>query len=262
MIIGFDRKIRVGWLDATARLAAAGLSAANVRERLDDVLDGEVAGESPYSARGKTKTVLLRIWVTVPEATVPLRDEALELVGRDGTPDLRPLHWGMCLATYPFFRDVATIAGRLLALQGTVALSMVSTRITERYGVRSSVLRASQRVVRSMVDWDVLDETKRRGVFCAGPTIEVPGTVLSRSRVAGWLIEAALLASGRQSMRLESLVRHPMLFPFQSSATARDAMGRQRLELYRESASEDVVGLKHRAGSPRHDDLLGQQHSQ
>ena len=81
MIIGFDRKIRVGWLDATARLAAAGLSAANVRERLDDVLDGEVAGESPYSARGKTKTVLLHIWVTVPEATAPLRDEALELVG-------------------------------------------------------------------------------------------------------------------------------------------------------------------------------------
>lgn len=261
MIIGFDRKIRVGWLDATARLAAAGLSAANVRERLDDVLDGEVAGESPYSARGKTKTVLLHIWVTVPEATAPLRDEALELVRRGGTPDLRPLHWGMCLATYPFFRDVAAIAGRLLALQGTVALSMVSTRITERYGARSSVLRASQRVVRSMVDWGALDETERRGVFRAGTNMEVAGAV-SYSWVAGWLIEAALLASGRQSMRLESLVRHPMLFPFQSNATARDAMGRQRLELYRESASEDVVGLKHRAGLPRHDDLLGQQHSQ
>lgn len=246
MIIGFDRKIRVGWLDATARLAAAGLSAANVRERLDDVLGGEVAGESPYSARGKTKTVLLRIWVTVPEATVPLRDEALELVGRGGMSDLRPLHWGMCLATYPFFRDLAAIAGRLLALQGTVALSMVSTRITERYGARSSVLRASQRVVRSMVDWGVLDETKRRGVFRAGPNIEVPGTMSSRSRVAGWLIEAALLASGRQSMRLESLVRHPMLFPFRRPATAQVTMSRTRLDLFREGGGEDLVGLRYR----------------
>lgn len=245
MIIGFDRKIRVGWLDATVRLAAAGLSAANVRERLDDVLDGEVAGESPYSARGKTKTVLLRIWVTVPEATAPLRDEALELVGRGGPPDLRPLHWGMCLATYPFFRDLAAITGRLLALQGTVALSMVSTRITERYGARSSVLRASQRVVRSMVDWGVLDETKQRGVFRAGPNIEVAGAAASRSWVAGWLIEAALLASGRQSMRLGSLVRHPMLFPFRSRATAQDAMPRVRLDLFREGAGQDVVGLRY-----------------
>ena len=42
----------------------------------------------------------------------------------------------------------------------------------------------------------------------------------------GWLIEAGLTASycptsGRQSMRLGSLVRHPMLFPFRNFATAR-----------------------------------------
>ena len=245
MIIGFDRKIRVGWLDATVRLAAAGLTAADVRDRLDDVLDGEVSGEGPHSARGKTKTVLLRIWVTVPEAAAPLRDEALDLVGRGYTPDLRPLHWGMCLATYPFFRDVAATTGRLLALQGTVALSMVDRRIAERYGARTTVLRATQRVVRSMVEWGALDETDKRGVFRAGRSIEVAGAVPSRSRVAGWLIEAALLASGRQSMRLESLVRHPMLFPFRCPATAQDAMPRVRLDLFREGAGQDVVGLRY-----------------
>ena len=85
MIIGFDRKIQASWLDATARLAAAGLSAADVRERLDDVLDGQVSGEGPHSARGKTKTVLLHIWVTVPRPVVPLRDEALAMVARADT---------------------------------------------------------------------------------------------------------------------------------------------------------------------------------
>ena len=247
MIIGFDRKIRESWLDTTARLAAAGLSAADVRERLDDVLDGQVSGEGPHSARGKTKTVLLHIWVTVPRPVVPLRDEALAIVTRADTSDLRALHWGMCLTTYPFFRDVAAIIGRLLSLQGSVALDMVSRRIVERHGARSTVLRASQRVVRSMVDWGALSETRRPGVFRGGRPIEVhTGGGRHDEWAGGWLLEAALLGSGRQSMRLGSLARHPMLFPFQSGVTARDAMARKRLELFCEGAGEEVVGLRYR----------------
>ena len=247
MIIGFDRKIRASWLDATARLAAAGLSAADVREQLDGVLGGQVSGEGPHSARGKTKTVLLHIWVTVPLPVAPLRDEALAMVARADTADLRALHWGMCLTTYPFFRDLAAITGRLLSLQGSVALDMVTRRIVERHGSRSTVLRASQRVVRSMVEWGALSEARQPGVFCCGRPVEVRSCGGRNDDWAGgWLLEAALLASGRRSMRLESLVRHPMLFPFQSGATARDAMARKRLELFREGAGEEVVGLRYR----------------
>ena len=36
-----------------------------------------------------------------------------------------------------------------------------------------------------------------------------------------------------------------MLFPFRNVAAARDAMVRPRLELFREGAGEEVVGLKH-----------------
>lgn len=50
----------------------------------------------------------------------------LTLVGDDALPDLRPLHWGMCLTTHPFFRDVAAVSGRLLSLQGSVALAMIT----------------------------------------------------------------------------------------------------------------------------------------
>ena len=244
MIVGFDRKIRASWLDATARLTAQGLSVPVMRDRLNDLLDGQVSGDGPHSARGKTRTVLLRIWVTVPSRVVPLRDEAVAAVANGGIPDLRPLHWGMCLATYPFFRDVASTTGRLLLLQRSVTLAAVNRRVTERYGARSTVLRASQRVVRSMVDWGALSETGRRGVFRSGPRIDVRGDTANGPAVAGWLIEAALLASGCDSMRLGSLSRHPMLFPFATGTTARDAMARTRLELFREGAGEDVVGWR------------------
>ena len=244
MTVGFDRKIRASWLDVTARLAAAGLSPSTIRDELDEVLADEVSGEGPHSARGKTMTVLLHVWTAVPNGVVPLRDEALGVVGSGDTPDLRPLHWGMCLATYPFFRDAAAITGRLLSLQGSVALAMVSRRMAERYGARSTVLRASQRVVRSMVEWGALCETGHRGVFRCGPSIGVLDAASRNDWLAGWLLEAVLLASGRPSMRVESLARHPMLFPFRTGATARDATARQRLDLFREGAGEDVVAWK------------------
>ena len=258
MIVGFDRKIRSEWLDETARLAAQGLALSDIRQRLEAALAGQVAGEGPHSARGKTRTVLLRIWVTVPDGAEPLRDEGLAVVANGMPLDLRPLHWGMCLATHPFFRDVAAITGRLLSLQGSVALSAVTRRVTEAWGARSTVLRASQRVVRSMVDWGALRETERRGVFRAGRRFRIGHDARAASGLGGWLVEAALLASGRQSMRMLSIARHPMLFSVQWSPTPRDVMDRPRLELLREGAGEDVVGLTRGAGQPYMDGLLGQ----
>ena len=239
-IVGFDRRIRSSWLDLTAEWAAQGLSPADIRERLDGVLEGQVAGEGPHSARGKTKTVLLHVWVTVPQAAVALRDEGLELLGGGHPTDLRSLHWGMCLATYPFFRDVAAITGRLLSLQGSFTLALVTRRIAEKWGGRSTVLRASQRVVRSLVEWGVVRETDQKGAFQGGDVIPVP----NGSPTGAWLVEAAILGSGLQSMPLGSVTRHPMLFPFRMAVTARDVVGRSRLELYRQGLGEDVVVLR------------------
>ena len=59
-IIGFDRKIALSWLDATADWAAQGLAPAAIRQRLGRLLDGQVAGAG-LTARGKTMTVLLRV---------------------------------------------------------------------------------------------------------------------------------------------------------------------------------------------------------
>ena len=117
-LVGFDRKIHLSWLDATADWASQGLPAAEIRKRLDRLLDGQVAGIGSHSARGKTMTVLMHVWVLVPDTLVPLRDDGLLLLRDRGEDSRLPLHWGMCLAGYPFFRDVAATTGRLLSLQG------------------------------------------------------------------------------------------------------------------------------------------------
>ena len=158
----------------------------------------ELVNTVRHSARGKTITVLMHIWVPVPKTLASLRDDGLDLIrGTVGEGKL-PVHWGMCLATYPFFQDVATITGRLLSLQTTVDLSQLIRRVEESWGARSTIPRAVQRVVRSLVDWGALTETAHRGTFQSCQPIPLP----SKNGVGIWLIEAAILVMFRSVCKI------------------------------------------------------------
>jgi hypothetical protein len=170
-IVGFDRKIRLDWLDSTAMWTAQGCPPSEIRSRLNDLLDGTVVG---MKARANTVSVLVHVWVQVPGGLEPLRDDGLALLEPRRKRDRLPLHWGMCMATYPFFRSVASAAGRLTAVQGTASLSQITRRVTEGWGERSTVRRAVQRVVRSLVLWRVLTEEGDRGLFAPATKLRLP----------------------------------------------------------------------------------------
>ena len=146
----------------------------------------------------------------------------------------------MCVATYPFFHDVATTTGRLLSLQGTAALSQIVRRMTESWGERSTLIRAVQRVVRSFVEWGVLVETDDRGIFSPAPKI----TVADSGGVGPWLLEAGISNCNRQARPFRSLVGAASFFPLRLKLSPRDVGSSPRLELYRQGLDEDVVMLK------------------
>ena len=196
-----------------------------------------MSGSGYRGAREKTITVLMHAWATVPQDLVPLRDDGLALLaGRRGRARL-PVHWGMCLASYPFFRDVVETTGRLLNLQGTAALSQVTRRVAESWGERSTVIRATQRVVRSMVDWGVLEERGERGVFSGAVLSDVP----EGDSVGAWLVEAVASDLGLPPRPLRSFQGSAMLFPMQLDLTARDVAERPRLEVQRRGLDEVVI---------------------
>lgn len=236
-IIGFDRKILLPWLDATAGWVRQGLGPADIRPRLDELLKDEVRGEGTHSAKGKTITVLLHIWSAVPKGLEPLRDDALSLLQKYSGRQRLVLHWGMCMATYPFFRDVASTTGRLLGLQDRAALSQITSRTAEVWGQRSTVTRAAQRIVRSFVEWKVLEETAERGVFAPASRIKV-----ARAHGASaWFLEAGMSNCDRRARPFRNLVTSAAFFPFTIDVTPKDLERNSRIEIYRQGIDEDLV---------------------
>jgi hypothetical protein len=233
-IVGFDRKIRLDWLDSTAMWTAQGCPPSEIRSRLNDLLDGTVVG---MKARANTVSVLVHVWVQVPGGLEPLRDDGLALLEPRRKRDRLPLHWGMCMATYPFFRSVASAAGRLTAVQGTASLSQITRRVTEGWGERSTVRRAVQRVVRSLVLWRVLTEEGDRGLFAPATKLRLPNS----DPVGAWLLEAALAGFGGSPRPLDALRNDAALFPFSLDVTASQLAARPGMEIHRQGLDEELV---------------------
>ena len=209
--IGFSQRIRLEWLEYTANLVLAGSSrediVAALTERLRETLS--VGNDPQRGSRNKAISILMKIWVTVPRELRILRDEGLELLQRSDTSDKMVVHWCMCMAVYPFYGTVAEAAGRLLSLQGSVCAAQVQRRLREQLGERETVARAARRILRTFIDWNMLLETGKKGIYHGAEKRDVGGSLLPV-----WVIRAVLVAKGGKPRPVSALLNGPHLFPF------------------------------------------------
>jgi len=208
-VIGFDREIRLEWLDAVAARVAAGDSPQETRAWLDDYLHDVVGGEGRSGNRGKTITVLCRIWSNVPGPSRSLRDRALATLESVTSQERVAVHWALATSVYPFFGDVVSVVGRLLALQGDVERHAVLKRLTDSWGDRPAVSRAGRAIWSSLIHWGVMQETNRRGRYR-----QLERKHLVSTKVTRLLIEAIVQSTGRQSISLSAMSSWSGLFPF------------------------------------------------
>ena len=240
--VGFSQRIRLEWLEYTANLVLAGNPrqevAAALHDRLKDTLS--VGSHVERGTRHKAISILMRVWVDPPPELHPLRNAGLVLLRSPEPSDRMLIHWGMCMAAYPFFGTVAAATGRVLQLQGNVGAAQVQQRLRERFGQRETVARAARRILRLFVDWDVLMETDRRGVYRIAEQRPIDNT-----SVAVWVAPAVLASRGNQSQPPTVLLRGPHLFPFEVAVpTLRELQGCSALEVTRHGLGQDVfVGL-------------------
>ena len=146
----------------------------------------------------------------------------------------------MVMAVYPFWSGVAVQVGRLLRLQGSAAAAHVQRRVREQYGERETVSRAARRVLRSYLDWGVLQETGTKGIYTAGTTLAVED-----SRMIAWLAEASLHARANGSAPLKDLLDSPSLFPFRLKPTHAESLmaASSRLDILCHGLDDDLVIL-------------------
>ncbi len=240
--IGIDRIISLNWLEKTSQLILAGNDKDSICEIFDELLKDKLSGGKPggRGSREKTITILLKTWLTVPFDLKALRDNGLKLLRILSQKERIIVHWGMIQASYPFWSAVAAHTGRILNLQKTVAALHVQRRIREDYGERETVSRATQRVLRSFLDWGVLKETGDKGIYGQGNQYQVEDP-----RLITWLVEASLHARLNGSAAIKDLLASPSIFPFRLAHISAEHVASlsSRLNILRHGLDDDLLML-------------------
>jgi hypothetical protein len=236
--IGFDRRIDLAWLDAAALCASSGATGDELRCFLWDQLAGHVSGEKRNSARGKTVTVLNHIWGSGPSLQERLRNRALRGFETRMPEERLAIHWAMMIGSYPIFADTSSAIGRLLALQGKFSLAQLTRRLVADWGERSTLQRACQRIVRSMVQWGVLRDSVQIGVYEASAK-----RIGITSEVGMLVMEALLMDAEASTVALDQLVTHPAIFPFKLAVSSSHLRAAPQFRVHRMGLNLDVLEL-------------------
>src|SRR3954454_11134601 len=204
-VIGIDRKIKRAWLDVLLDHLAQTTDPEEVRRFVDERLAEELPGAA---SRAKSVGISLKIWSGIPANRVPLRDRAVALLPRISGQERVWLHWGMTSLAYPFFRDTAEVVGRLLTLQDDFTTAQVQERLLKKWGDRVTTQEAAQKLLNTLVDWEVLRPAKTKGKFLLVARMSTRCTALQL-----WLLECLLAASTAEEVEAQQLLRLPEMFP-------------------------------------------------
>ena len=240
--IGFSQRVRLQWFEQTTNLILAGNDKNAINEALQVTLCEKISVGS-RSARGNREriiTILMKTWLNVPFELKPLRNEGLALLQHLADRNRIAIHWSMISAVYPFWGSVAAHTGRLLRLQGTVGATHVQRRIKEDYGERENASRAARRVLRSFIDWCVLNDTPERGIYDQGCKYSI-----DEPRLIAWMVEASLHARVNGAAPIRDLLESPNNFPFRLPHVSAEQLASQspRLDVFRHGLDDELVML-------------------
>jgi hypothetical protein len=233
--IGFNRNIKLDWLDATAAFGAEGMDQTAVRERLTPIIRQDIG--SPTNIR-KTIDILLNIWLKSEADHPALQQAALRYFRTTSTPaDRLWLHYGLTLLAYPFFRQGVTAVGQLARYEATITTTAVREKLFAALGQLGSIEDAASRIIYSLRDWGILQDGAQRNSYLP----QYRSFTTADPEIEKWLLAVALQAHPAEQLPFADLLHLPALFPFRFTVTVSDLRQSADFDVQRLGVSMDMV---------------------
>lgn len=233
--IGFNRNIKLEWLNAVAAFCAETDDPEEIRARLEPVLAQDRTGTE---AIRKSIDILINIWLKSSSIAPALQQQAITYFQTATVPNDRIwLHYGLTMLYYPFFRQCVTAIGQLSRYQDAVTNKMVVKRMADELGQLGSLERATRRVVASLRDWGILMPSDQRYAY----TPQHQTFRASQRELEAWLLACALRAHPVEELPFADLLNLPALFPFRFAVTTGDLRQSPGFEVQRQGMGLDMV---------------------
>jgi hypothetical protein len=227
----FDRFIHYEWAEYALELAVKQEHPRALQEWL------VAKGLGKESAR-RTSNLLSRLWFDVNSSTSLLRTDALNLFSTVESTEHLALHWGMAITQFPLFRDTAKVMGRLGRLQGKFTKLEVLSRVLEKYSNQSTINRAAERVIQTMMEWSVIT-TVSRSIYSIDSSHSIFYPML-----AEWLFRSLVITEPEKYWLLPDILSASEIFPFDLDAHMVLLYRSRHLTIERDSNGAEIVGMR------------------
>jgi|SRR5579885_1081049 len=234
-VVGISLRTKRDWLDAALDQLVHMNDEVKVRVFLDEYIKQELPGKQ---YRDKTIGIVQRIWISIPSERVDLRNRAIALAPSISKADRIWLHWGMTALAYPFFRDATEVIGRLFSLQDEVTAAQIHDRMLSTWGDRVTIKDAIQRLINTLIDWDVLTSAPTKGHVILARKFSTHCIDLQL-----WLLHALLAAHQATEIELQQLLRLPETFPFNISLGLTSLRNYDGFNIHRQGLDMDMIAI-------------------
>jgi len=234
-LVGFDRYVEKAWMDEAAQSVVEGNGLSEANKVLDEYLLPSISGET---SRRKTKNILTATWVKSFPAETVFKRQAAELFAKADKQERLVIHYGMSIATYPFFMSLSKILGRLFKLQDEVSNAEFYRRVIETVGDRDSIKRAAARYLQSLIEWGVLAHSGRAAVK---PRVKIQ---VSGEELTTWLYSSVLFSTEKDRLSVDDITSDPAWFPFEISHGYFIANHSEIIEIVHQGVGSTLVALK------------------
>lgn len=202
-MVGYACSIRLPWLNEAVRMLRENLPEAEYKEKMNEYLSYEI--DSPTRLR-KTREILMNVWYYPSEELDPIRRDALEIL--ETYPECsEPIQYLMLCLTYPVFRDVCQIMGKLFEFQDGITNHVLKQKLYDEWGERGTLETTTRRVTLTLKEMDILrNETKTRYVLNKIP--------ICSDKVLDFVISIGMKLDGSSYYSYTELENLNILLPF------------------------------------------------